>query len=66
MPSGREQIPWSAMTVALVRGRLLDPSSELHLAEHGYEASALAESLGVQAAKVNDDHNGIADQPTHE
>jgi transposase len=34
---------------------LLDPSSELHLAEHGYEASALAELLGVPAAKVNDD-----------
>jgi transposase len=53
MPSGREEIPWSAMTV--VRGRLPDPSSELHLAEHGYEASALAELLGVPAAKVNDD-----------
>ena len=53
MPSGREEIPWSAMTVVL--GRLLDPSSELHLAEHGYEASALAELLGVPAAKVNDD-----------
>ena len=53
MPSGREEIPWSAMTVVL--GRLLDPSSELHLAEHGYETSALAELLGVPAAKVNDD-----------
>jgi hypothetical protein len=55
MPSGREEIPWSVMTLVLVLGRLLDPSSELHLAEHGYEASALAELLGVPAAKVNDD-----------
>jgi transposase len=55
LPAGREEIPWSAMTVVLVLGRLLDPSSELHLAEHGYEASALAELLGVPAAKVNDD-----------
>ena len=55
MPSGREEIPWSAMTLVLVLGRLLDPCSELHLAEHGYEASALAELLGVPAAKVNDD-----------
>jgi transposase len=55
LPSGREEIPWSVMTVVLVLGRLLDPSSELHLAEHGYEASALAELLGVPAAKVNDD-----------
>jgi hypothetical protein len=53
MPSGREEIPWSTMTVVL--GRLLDPSSELHRAEHGYKASALAELLGVPAAKVNDD-----------
>ena len=45
----------SAMTLVLVLGRLLDPCSELHLAEHGYEASALAELLGVPAAKVNDD-----------
>jgi transposase len=55
LPPGREQIPWSAMSLALVLGRLLDPSSELYLAEHGYEASALAELLGVPAAKVNDD-----------
>jgi transposase len=55
MPSGREEVPWSVMTVVLVLGRLLDPSSALHLAEHGYEASALAELLGVPAAKVNDD-----------
>jgi hypothetical protein len=39
----------------LVLGRMLDPSSELHLAEQGYESTALAELLGVPAAKVNDD-----------
>ena len=55
LPPGREEVPWSAMVLVLVLGRLLDPSSELHLAEHGYEASALAELLGVPAAKVNDD-----------
>ena len=55
LPPGREAVPWSAMILVLVLGRLLDPSSELHLAEHGYEASALAELLGVPAAKVNDD-----------
>ena len=55
LPSGREEVPWSAMVLVLVLGRLLDPSSELHLAEHGYEASALAELLGVPDAKVNDD-----------
>ena len=43
------------MAQVLVLGRMLDPSSELHLAEQGYESSALAELLGVPAAKVNDD-----------
>ena len=55
LPAGREEVPWSAMAPVLVLGRLLCPSSELHLAEHGYEASALAELLGVPAAKVNQD-----------
>lgn len=45
LPCGREEVPWSVMTVVLILGRLLDPSSELHLAE----------LLGVPAAKVNDD-----------
>ena len=31
------------------------PSSELHLAEHFYEGSALADLLGVPAEKVNED-----------
>ena len=55
LPPGREDIPWAVMAMILVLGRLVDPSSELHLAEHGFEASALAEMLGVPAAKVNDD-----------
>ena len=45
LPCGREEVPWSVMTLVLILGRLLDPSSELHLAE----------LLGVPAAKVNDD-----------
>jgi hypothetical protein len=55
LPAGREEVPWALMALVLVPGRLVDCSSELHLAEHGYEASALAELLGVPAAKVNDD-----------
>lgn len=55
LPAGREDVPWAVMAQVLVLGRLVDCSSELHLAEHGYEASALAELLGVAAAKVNDD-----------
>src|SRR6202000_1378190 len=35
--------------------RLCDPSSELRIAEHLYEASALPDLLGVRAVKINDD-----------
>jgi transposase len=55
LPSGREQVRWAAMAMALVIGRLCDPSSELRFAEHGYEASALADLLGIPVDKVNDD-----------
>lgn len=55
LPSGREEIPWAAMAMILVLGRLCEPSSELHLAERFYESSALADVLGVPAEKVNDD-----------
>jgi transposase len=52
---GREQIPWPLMAMVLVLGRLLDPSSELRLAEDVYEHSALDDVLGVPSGKVNED-----------
>lgn len=52
---GREQVPWPLMAMVLVLGRLCDPSSELRLAEHFYEHSALPDLLGVPAEKVNED-----------
>jgi transposase len=55
LPSGREEIPWSAMAMILILGRLCEPSSELHLAEHLYQASALSDLLGVPDEKVNED-----------
>lgn len=55
LPNGREEIPWSAMAMILILGRLCEPSSELHLAEHLYEASALSDLLGVPDEKVNED-----------
>jgi hypothetical protein len=39
----------------LVLARLLDPSSELAIAEHFYSRSALADLLGVPEGKINDD-----------
>jgi len=55
MPAGREEVPWSIMALVLVICRLCDPSSELRIAEHLYERSALPDLLGVGAAKINDD-----------
>jgi hypothetical protein len=55
MPAGREEVPWSIMSLVLVICRLCEPSSELRIAEHLFERSALADLLGVGAEKVNDD-----------
>ena len=55
MPAGREDVPWSIMSLVLVIARLLDPSSELHIAEHFFEHSALSDLLGVCASKINED-----------
>ncbi len=55
MPVGREDVPWSIMSLVLVICRLCDPSSELRIAEHLYERSSLADLLGVCAEKINDD-----------
>jgi transposase len=54
IPKGQEEIPWSAMALVLVISRLCNPSSELHIAEHFYGQTALAELLGVPACKVNE------------
>ena len=55
MPRGREEIAWSMMSLVLVLSRLCDPSSELYIAEHLYERTALGDLLGVPVGKVNDD-----------
>ena len=55
LPAGREEIPWPLMATVLVLGRLCDASSELHLAEHFYASTALADLLSVPAEKVNED-----------
>ena len=52
---GREEIPWSVVAMVLVVMRLVDPSSELRIAEHLYARSALEDLLGLPTDKVNDD-----------
>lgn len=52
---GREEIPWSTMAHILVLSRLCNPSSELHIAEHFFEQTALGDLLGVSPHKINED-----------
>ena len=52
LPKGGADVGWSSMALVLVICRLCKPSSELHIAEHFYRKSALAQLLGVPAAKV--------------
>ena len=54
LPKGGADVGWSSMALVLVICRLCKPSSELHIAEHFYRKSALAQLLGVPAAKVNE------------
>ena len=55
MNSGKEDIPWPVMASVLVLSRLLDPSSELRIAQHLFERTALSDLLGLPVDKVNDD-----------
>ena len=55
VPTGQEEIPWPVMAQILILARLCHPSSELHIAEHFYESSALSDLLGVPVDKVNED-----------
>ncbi|MDO8442701.1 MAG: hypothetical protein Q7S81_00320 [bacterium] len=55
LDKGREEIPWSVMAMVLVLMRLVDPSSELRIAEQLFERSALGDLLGIPLEKVNDD-----------
>lgn len=52
---GREEIPWAIMAEVLILSRLCHPSSELHIAEHLYEQTALSDLLGIPAEKINED-----------
>jgi transposase len=54
IPTGREGVHWSVMSLVLIISRLCRPSSELHIAEHFYRQSALEDLLGVPARKVTE------------
>jgi transposase len=54
-PSTRAEVCWSAMAQVLIACRLCSPSSELKIAECGYERTALEDLFGLPADLVNDD-----------
>jgi hypothetical protein len=55
LPDGREAVPWATTAAVLVLARLCEPSSELHIAETWYRATALEDPFALPAPLVNDD-----------
>jgi hypothetical protein len=53
--SGRESVDWATVARVLVAARFCAQRSELGLAEHWYETTALEDLLGVPPALINDD-----------
>jgi hypothetical protein len=54
MPRGSEDIPWAKMALVLTISRLCNPSSELFIAEHYYQSTAMPDLLGIPAEKINE------------
>jgi len=54
MSRGKESVPWDLTSLILILCRLLNPSSELHIAEHFYRSTAFPEILDVSPEQVDD------------
>lgn len=52
---GDEEVPWPVMASILTVARLCAQRSELGIAEHWYQRTALADLLGVRWEKINPD-----------
>ena len=55
LPRGGEDIPWSMTAKILTVARLCEPSSELHIAEDWLRKTTLADILGIDEEKINED-----------
>jgi len=55
LPAGRESVGWSQMAALLTVARFCAQRSELGVAEHWYDTTALEDLLGVDTKLVNDD-----------
>lgn len=51
---GQEDISWSTMAQILTIARLCEPSSELHIAEDWLRKTALADILGIDESRIDD------------
>lgn len=54
LPPGRESVPWSQVAALLTVARFCAQPSELGVAEHWYDTTALDDLLGVDTSLVND------------
>ena len=54
IPDGREHVPWDVTSLILIIARLLEPSSELFIAEQWYAKTALPDLLGVTEERLDD------------
>jgi len=55
IPKGREQISWADLASVLTVARFCAQSSELAIAEHWYERTALEDITGIPLDQINDD-----------
>ena len=55
LTSKRETVGWAEVIAILVIGRLVEPSSELHVAEQWYRSTALEDLLGVAVEDIYDE-----------
>jgi transposase len=54
LSSTRAKISWADLAKVLVVARFCEPKSELHIAEHFYDDTALADLLGIPADQIYD------------
>lgn len=52
---GKEDIPWADVAAVLTTARFCAQRSELSIAEHWYERTALEDITGIPLGKINDD-----------
>ena len=52
LPDAHPKIPWVRLAEILIVSRFCEPSSELHIAEEFYQASALSDLLGIPDEEI--------------